>query len=49
MEPDWVDLEKLLRNMTVANLRKLGRTWFMGALGGASTKRDIGKLAGDAE
>lgn len=41
MEPDWAGLEKLLRSMTVVNLRKLGRTWFMGALGGASTKRDI--------
>ena len=41
MEPDWAGLEKLLRSMTVVNLRKLGRTWFMGMLGGASTKRDI--------
>lgn len=41
MEPDWDDFERRLMALTVRELRELGRTWFAGMLGGASTKRDI--------
>ena len=41
MEPNWEDVERMLSEMTVKQLRELGRTWFCGCLGGATTKRDI--------
>lgn len=41
MEPDWEDVERRLSALNVKQLRELGRTWFSGCLGGASTKRGI--------
>lgn len=41
MEPDWDDVERRLLAMTVKQLRAIGRKWFAGMLGGASSKRDI--------
>jgi len=50
MEPDWEDLEGRLMALPVRKLRQLGRTWFNGSLGGASTKRDIAHaMASQAE
>jgi hypothetical protein len=43
MEPDWEDVERRLSALTVKQLRELGRTWFGGCLGGASTKRGIAR------
>ena len=41
MEPDWDEVERKLLAMTVKQLRAIGRKWFAGMLGGASSKRDI--------
>ena len=43
MEPNWEDVERRLSALTVKQLRELGRTWFCGCLGGATTKRDIAR------
>ena len=41
MEPDWSDFERRLMVLTVRELRELGRMWYAGMLGGASSKREI--------
>ena len=41
MEPSWDALRDHLGAMTVRELRGIGRRWFAGCLGGASTKAQI--------
>lgn len=41
MEPSWEAVHGMLMNMTTAQLKPIRRDWFAGALGGASTKRDV--------
>lgn len=41
MEPDWESLRERLLGMTVRELRGIGRRWFAGCLGGASTKAQV--------
>lgn len=41
MEPDWEDVKGRLLSLTVKQLRAIGRRWFNGSLGGASSKLDI--------
>lgn len=40
-EPDWDELSGRLSAMTVKQLRSITSAWFVGSMGGASTKRDI--------
>lgn len=40
MEPDWDDLRCRLMALTMRQLRPIGRAWFNGSLGGASTKAE---------
>lgn len=40
-EPSWDALRDRLGAMTVRELRGIGRRWFAGCLGGASTKAQI--------
>ena len=41
MEPSWDALRDHLGAMTVRELRGIGRRWFAGCLGGASTKAQV--------
>lgn len=41
MEPSWEGVRETLMGMTVKELRGIGRRWFAGCLGGASTKAHI--------
>lgn len=41
MEPSWETVRETLMAMTVKELRGIGRRWFCGALGGASSKGAI--------
>ena len=41
MEPSWDALRDHLGAMTVKELRGIGRRWFNGCLGGASTKAQV--------
>ena len=41
MEPNWDEVRERLMAMTTKQLRSIGREWFNGILGGASTKADI--------
>lgn len=38
MEPDWRELSERLMRMTMRQLRKVGKLWFDGMMGGASAK-----------
>lgn len=40
MEPNWDELKARLMAMTTKQLRQIGRSWFAGCLGGASTKAE---------
>lgn len=40
MEPDWTDVERRMRALTLRQLKPV-RWWFDGCLGGASTKADV--------
>lgn len=40
-EPDWGELKERLSKLTVKQLRKLTSSWFVGDMGGATTKGDI--------
>ena len=40
-EPEWDYVRETLTSLRVKDLRKLGRNWFSGCLGGASTKAGI--------
>lgn len=45
MEPDWNHIKETLASMPMRMLRPIGRRWFAGALGGASTKSEyIGEM-----
>ena len=39
-EPNWRELKSRLMALTMKQLRPIGRKWFMGCLGGASTKAE---------
>ena len=41
MEPSWDELRERLFGMTMRELRGIGRDWFAGCLGGASTKAQV--------
>lgn len=41
MEPNWNDMRQRLSKLTVKSLRTIGRTWFNGSLGGASSKFEL--------
>lgn len=41
MEPSWETVRETLMGMTTKQLRRLGREWFNGTLGGASAKGAI--------
>lgn len=41
MEPSWETVRETLMGMTTKELRGIGRRWFAGCLGGASTKAQI--------
>lgn len=43
MEPRWDELAERLCGLTMRELRGIGRRWFNGALGGASTKADVAR------
>ena len=46
MEPSWEAVRETLMGMTVRELRGIGRRWFAGCLGGASTKAQVvGEMA----
>ena len=38
MEPDWNDVGARLMALTLKQIRRIARVWFMGCLGGASRK-----------
>ena len=41
IEPSWEALKVRLSNLTVKQLRVLTSSWFVGDMGGATTKADI--------
>ena len=44
-EPNWRELKSRLMALTMKQLRTIGRKWFMGCLGGASTKAEyVGEM-----
>ena len=40
MEPDWTDVERRMKALTMRQLKPV-RWWFDGCLGGVSTKAEI--------
>lgn len=40
MEPDWTDVERRMKALTMKQLKPV-RWWFDGCLGGASTKGEV--------